>query len=149
MSFQIFSYRVRSRVASLRTPKKTGSKITPRLFSFVDYTPPDLEPPLIFSLSPADGATDVDGYTNISFEVTDSSGVDAATIMVYVDGVAAIDSGSFQAGFAGTISAITNGYTVTINPDSLFDSASTVLVEASVRDTSLNVARTSWSFTIS
>ncbi|MEM2880919.1 MAG: Ig-like domain-containing protein, partial [Candidatus Methanomethylicaceae archaeon] len=96
---------------------------------------PDTVPPTISSLSPADGSTVTTTTPTISASFSDNVAVDAASVIVKVDGVDVTSSSTVtQTGFTYTPAALSEG-------------SHTVYV--SVKDTVGNQATKTWSFTVS
>lgn len=93
---------------------------------------------LLLNAVPEKGSTGNSVDTHITFEVFDTTGdvLDASTLNVTVDGVAAIVGGVAQVGFDGPDSAITGDATnvlrVVIDPTTDFDSEAIVVVVVSV-----------------
>lgn len=118
---------------------------------FVSLISLDSSPPVISNRFPAPNATDVDVSTNVSFDVVDQGGntINVATISVSINSVDAIIDGVFQAGFTGSLTPISNGFSVTINQnDSLpFNSAIEVFARAGDTLALPNVVTDTWSFT--
>ena len=92
---------------------------------------------LLLNMVPEKGSTGNAVDSNVAFEVFDTTGgvLDAATLNVTIDGVAAVVGGVAQAGFAASI---TGGGTdvlhVSINPDVDFVSESIVVVDVEVQN---------------
>lgn len=95
---------------------------------------------LLMNMVPDKGTTGNAVDTNVFFEVFDTTGstVDASTLNVTIDGVAAIIDGAFQAGFDGPASAVsgdaTDTLSITIDPTADFDSEAVVVVDVSVEN---------------
>lgn len=104
----------------------------------------DTIPPRIFGWSPADGDTNVDPMTSISFSATDETALDTSrfSVHLWVDGT---DYGLFA-----TQTPIAGGIRVTYTPFFPFTAGATVLVTAQVQDRASppNVASQSISFRI-
>ena len=96
--------------------------------------------PQVSNESPARNATDVPRNTNISFDITDSDGVDQSSISVSVNGNNVTSS--------CTITAISNGFHILYDPPQDFSYGQTVTVTISASDTQGNTTNDSWSFTI-
>lgn len=109
----------------------------------------DTTNPTVTSQNPANSASNMARNSNVYFELNDeSSGVNPNSIDVSISGNEAITNGSCQSGYACTVeSDNSNGYNVTINPDSDFDSGATVNIIASGSDYTNNSVSSSWSFT--
>lgn len=114
--------------------------------------PVDNQAPTLFNRAPSSGAVDQPLYTNVSFDLIDTdSGVDTSSISVTLDGVPALTAGVFQPGYAGTITPITYGYTVTVNPDVDFPLGDTIVVVVNATDLNWQpnaMAPVTWSFTV-
>ncbi|MEM3040353.1 MAG: Ig-like domain-containing protein, partial [Candidatus Methanomethylicaceae archaeon] len=105
------------------------------IISTTVYFTVDSVPPTISSLSPADGSTVTTTTPTISASFSDNVAVDAASVIVKVDGVDVTSSSTVtQTGF-------------TYTPAGLSEGSHTVYV--SVKDTSNNQATKTWSFTVS
>jgi hypothetical protein len=101
---------------------------------------PDVTAPVVSQRDPANGATNVARNAGIFFVVTDDrSGVNAATIVVRVNGIQE----------SPVTTATTSGYAVSVDPlaDLPANTAITVQVTAADRAPTPNVQNTSWTFT--
>ena len=101
---------------------------------------PDVTPPVVSGVSPADGATNVARNTTIFFVVTDArSGVNFNTILVRMNGQPVVN----------TASATTGGYAVQCSAAGGLPANADVLVEVSASDraTPANTMNASWTFT--
>lgn len=96
----------------------------------------DIVPPAVSNRFPADLATGVARNVVVSFDVTDASGsgVNLATLNVSVNGVPAIVAGVYQSGFTGTITPITDGYTVTVDRAANFPLDEEVTIDVDATD---------------
>lgn len=110
----------------------------------------DTTSPTISNRVPGDSASNISKDSNIYFELDDdNSGVDQSSLTVTVGGNTAILSGSCQTGYACIISSDgSNGYDVTINPNSDFNYSASISVYMSVEDVSNNALTSSWTFII-
>lgn len=123
----------------------------------------DVTPPEVSAFSPAPGATGVDPFARISFEIDDTDGnANPDAVTVSVNGVQAVVAGVPQTGFDGPdteiVPAVADPHAeVTIAQQVLigatwvnqaFAWGSTVLVEWYVEDDSGNPASGSWTFTV-
>lgn len=107
-------------------------------------------PPQVSNQVPSPSSTNVLVSSSVSFDVTDpGSNVNTASIEVMIDSEPAVSGGIFQPGFSGTISAIPNGYTVVVTPDSLFGYNQPVNVDVYAEDLAglANSVSVFWSFT--
>ncbi len=105
------------------------------LFTIVGTSVTDTEPPTIYDLTPAPDSTITEATTTISAKYRDNTGIDVATVKIYVDGVDVTDN--------ATVTATQVSYTPT---KPLTAGAHTVKVE--VKDLYGNKAEEEWSFTI-
>ena len=96
--------------------------------------------PQVSNESPARNATNVPKDTNISFDITDSDGVNQSSISVSVNGNNVTSS--------CTITAISNGFHILYDPPQDFNYGQTVTFTISASDTQGNTTNDSWSFTI-
>lgn len=96
---------------------------------------------------PAPSTIDVALDTNVSFRVTDVSGVDDATIDVSIGGQIAVLDGVAKPGYGLTLNPIANGYEVIIDPDDLLLLDEDYQVTAEASDTFGFAASTAWQFT--
>lgn len=96
--------------------------------------------PQVSNESPARNATDVPRNTNISFDITDSDGVNQSSISVSVNGNNVTSS--------CTITAISNGFHVLYDPPQDFDYRQDVTVLVTATDGLGNTTNDSWSFKI-
>ncbi|CAD7780195.1 MAG: Right handed beta helix region [Candidatus Methanoperedenaceae archaeon GB50] len=96
--------------------------------------------PQVSNESPARNATDVPRNTNISFDITDSDGVDQSSISVSVNGNNVTSSCA--------ITAISNGFHVLYDPPEDFDYRQDVTVLVTATDGLGNTTNDSWSFKI-
>ena len=109
----------------------------------------DNVPPAISDAFPAPSSSNASHATSISFKVTDvGAGVDLTSVDVTVSSIPAIVNGSFGPGFSGTISPITDGYSITITPDSDIGYGKSVVVDVYAQDLAgiFNFISSSWSF---
>ena len=104
---------------------------------------------LLLNMVPEKGSTGNAVDTHVVFEVFDTTGgvLDASTLSVTIDGVAAVVAGAFQAGFNGAASAVTGDATdvlhVVIDPTTDFLSESIVVVDVEVEnDAALELVET-------
>jgi len=89
----------------------------------------------------------VDVNTDVSFDITDDfSGVDLNNTTVTIGGDTAY-SGGFISPFTGTITSITNGYSIVISNPSLYDTATIYNVVVNTQDEYGNTATTNYNFT--
>lgn len=110
----------------------------------------DTEGPVFGSFFPLSEAQGVSAGTNLSFQVTDAgAGVDLDTLSVTVNGSLAVSLGEFVTGFTGSISPITNGYSVTVNPSADLPYGLVTTVDYYSEDLAVvpNSTSGSWSFT--
>jgi hypothetical protein len=110
-------------------------------WSFTTGAAADTAPPVLGSAQPADGTTNVNASTAISFQVSDTgAGVDLANLQVQVNGIAQAFSILGGAGSA----------TITIPNTAPYDFGSTVVVNVNACDLSSaqNCAGLTFSFTI-
>ena len=101
---------------------------------------------LLLNMVPEKGSSGNAVDSNVTFEVFDTTGgvLDAATLSVTIDGVAAVVGGVAQAGFAASITGdATNVLHVSINPDADFVSDAIVVVDVEVQnDAALELVET-------
>ncbi len=100
---------------------------------------PDVTPPVVSGMSPADGASNVPRNTSVFFVVTDArSGVNFNSIVVTVDGQQC----------PGTVTTTPGGYAVQCQPAALLPANSSVAVSVSAQDgaSPANTVNASWSF---
>ena len=102
-------------------------------------TPPVTEGPEIENAVPEDGATDVEKDTDISFDVTDSDGVDLDSLEVTVNNEDVTEN--------CVTSEITGGYEVVCDVEE-FEAGEEVEVSVYVEDEEGNSTEESWSFTV-
>lgn len=109
----------------------------------------DVRGPVVTPVSPLPGTRGLNvSGTSIIADVLAGPGatVNSATINAIVDGANAIVAGAFQAGFTGTINAITGGYRVTINKSTSYADGRIVHVDIVASDTAARVGeRRVWS----
>jgi hypothetical protein len=113
------------------------------------FTIEDWAGPTFANNSPT--GTGVSKSTSVSVDINDVGGVgvDNTTIDVDIDSTNAVIDGVFQAGFSGTIVANgSNGYTVTVDKDTDYDSLDTISVDVYAEDLSANSGTFNWSFEI-
>jgi len=96
--------------------------------------------PQMSNESPARNATDVPRNTNISFDITDSDGVNQSSISVSVNGNNVTSS--------CTITVISNGFHILYDPPEDFDYRQDVTVLVTATDGLGNTTNDSWSFKI-
>lgn len=96
--------------------------------------------PQVSNESPARNATDVPRNTNISFDITDSDGVNQSSISVSVNGNNVTSSCA--------ITAISNGFHVLYDPPQDFDYRQDITVLVTATDGLGNTTNDSWSFKI-
>lgn len=101
----------------------------------VSGTPTDFIPPIISNLQPADGATVDEHMPTIGADYSDSSGIDAASVKLTVDGT----------DVTALATVTSTGVTYTPATALVEDQHA---VELRVRDTANNEAVETWSFTI-
>lgn len=109
----------------------------------------DSTPPEISNVFPVASSVDASRSTGISFTITDGGiGVDLTSLNVSVGSLPAISTGTFQSGFSGTITAVSNGYDIVITPSFSIGYDQTVLVEVYVQDLAptFNFVDESWEF---
>ena len=109
---------------------------------FFDIGLDDNAPPFVTNRVPAPSTTLADLGSNIAFDILDlAAGVDLTSLVVVIDvngsPTTAINAGAFQPGFSGTIVAIANGYTVTIDPDTDFAESQTITISIDAQDLAL------------
>jgi hypothetical protein len=100
---------------------------------------PDLTPPVVSGMSPADGATNVPRNTTVFFLVTDArSGVNFNSIVVRVDGQQC----------PGAVTPTPGGYAVQCQPVGMLPANSAISVTVSARDgaSPANTVDVAWSF---
>jgi hypothetical protein len=106
------------------------------------------EPPVLQNEDPASGETDVEIDSNVTFEVVETvDGVDNTTTIINVNGEVAWTGGSAATGFAGTETAIADGYRYVINPDEDFDVATQQSVRVRTDSLGGESLDTAYSFT--
>jgi len=88
--------------------------------------------PYIANRSPAPGAIGIDPQPTITFDVLDGHGINLSSLDVTINSVLAVDNGVIQAGYSGSITPITDGYTVSLTPDVSFTKGLTIPVEVTV-----------------
>jgi len=101
---------------------------------------PDVTPPVVSAMTPANGATNVPRNATAFFVITDTrSGVNLFSITLQINGQ--------QWNLVGT--PTTGGYAVQATPAGLLPANSTVQVQVSAQDNAspANAVNTSWSFT--
>lgn len=107
--------------------------------------------PTIFNRDPEPGDTGVPDDASINFDIVDLDGAGVAKLIVYVDGVLAIDSGVLQAPWSTSgsgVATISNGFRVGLVPTDPWESQSVHVVRV-VAQTADNVAiDEEWSFTV-
>lgn len=116
---------------------------------FIGEFDSDIVAPTIVNRSPAPAALNVAESVNVSFDVLDEgSGINIATLDVDVDGSPALVNGVTQLGFSVSITPIPDGFHVEINPDTDFQSLSSISVSVFVQDSAAiaNSASSSWNF---
>lgn len=123
----------------------TGTGLMSAFSSEVSVTlqGPDLTPPVVSQIDPANGATNVPRNAGIFFVVTDArSGVNRSSLVVRVNGV---QESSW------TTTPTTSGYAVQVDPASDFPASSAVTVAVTAADGAAtpNVLDASWTFTTS
>jgi hypothetical protein len=111
----------------------------------------DILPPFVSNKFPVPGTTNVDLFTNVSFDIEDQGGstVAVSSIQVTIDGQDAVINGSIQLGFGGSFTPIPSGFTIIIDPDvPLFlDKEIVVTVDARDQASIPNIMPTvTWSF---
>jgi len=100
---------------------------------------PDLTPPLISQMTPADGTTGVPRNTTVFFEVVDGrSGVNPGSISATLNGQAC----------PLTVAPVTGGYAVQCKPTADLPADTDILVQVTASDqaTPANAASVSWTF---
>lgn len=113
----------------------------------------DITPPNVTNPYPDNGLIDQNKNTNIEFDITDTeSGVDINSIVVYIEGILAFSTGSFQNGYTGSLTDVGGGtwHVVLITPSS-YDSYAIINITVDAQDQAIpaNVmAQYSWSFKI-
>lgn len=92
-------------------------------YDYVFYTTTDSQAPAIINKVPGVSETNVGALSDVYFDITDLvSDVDIDKLHVYIDYNAAIIDGTFQSGWAGpnsSISRITDGYHIRIDPEGI------------------------------
>lgn len=138
-------------IENYRAAKYPGGPLSVRL-TYINADPPsDLDPPYLQNEDPAPLETNVAKDTNIVVEVVDDGfGVDAATVVIQVEGVPAWSGDAQQSGFAVTKTVISGGYRYTINPDSDFAYDQVVDIEVDADDSAVppNSLNDTYNFTI-
>ncbi|MBU1131836.1 hypothetical protein KKC32_01100 [Patescibacteria group bacterium] len=100
---------------------------------------PDIAPPFVTNLNPADNATGVSPTTNVSFHIKDiDSAVDLNSVKVVVAGVEYTLAGANRFGYSGSA----NDYLITIDPAAIFDYEQIVNVSIDGKDTAGNAMPT-------
>jgi hypothetical protein len=103
----------------------------------------DTTPPTLQNQAPAPGDISVPVDTNIVLELVDAAGINAASVILKVNGTAAWQADAQQPGFSVTKTPIAGGFRYTINPDAdLPEAPITIAVYAA--DTLSNVLDTSY-----
>lgn len=100
----------------------------------------DSTAPQVQNQNPAPGAIDVALASNVYLEIVDDpagTGVDLGSVDIVIEGVNAIIGGVVQAGFAATITPITDGYSFDINPDTDFLGSTVIDVQVDAADLNL------------
>lgn len=116
---------------------------------FIGEFDSDIVAPTIVNRSPAPASTNVAESVNVSFDVLDEgSGINIATMDVDVDGTPALVNGVTQLGFLVAITPVVDGFHVEINPNTDFQSLSSISVSVFVQDSAAiaNSASSSWNF---
>lgn len=109
----------------------------------------DIEGPVFDSFFPAPNAANVPVNTALSFNVTDLGlGVNSSSINVLLNSVPVIVNGIFSPGFSGSISPITNGFSVLVTPGSFLSIGTAFTVDYYAEDLAaiFNDTSGSWSF---
>ncbi len=101
------------------------------------FIPPDVTPPEISNLQPADGSTVGDGFPTISAGYDDLSGIDTANVLIRVDDIDVTSS--------ATVTSAGVSYTPT---SSLSEGVHNVYLEVEDDSSEHNMATKSWSFTV-
>jgi len=113
----------------------------------------DLDPPVLTTTAPLDGAVQVSPTTDIVWETTDNAaGVDPSTIKLYLNGALKVN-GIDEVATGGLVDFSANnerGYDVTYNSDGAFSFGTTVtgVLEAFDLAAVPNFAQTSFEFTV-
>lgn len=96
----------------------------------------DTSPPEVINTSPATGSIDVDIGTNIEFDIVDyDTGVELSSIVITVDGIAAVTNGIVQTSqFFGEVTETTGGYHVFLNPKEDFPAFADVIIKITASD---------------
>ena len=105
-----------------------------------DGIPDSKSGPIVSEYVPSPNATNVPQNTNISFDITDSDGVNQPSILVTVNGTNVTQN--------CTITTISNGFHILYDPPQDFNYGQIVTVSVSASDTQGNTTNDSWSFTI-
>lgn len=111
---------------------------------------PDLDPPYLAHLDPADGYVNVDASTHINLDILDdTSGVNDLAVRIRVDGAYAWLLGSAQPGFTVFRSTVPKGFRYDVHRSLTFGPLQSVLVEVYAEDLAAipNILSTSYSFT--
>lgn len=141
-----FSYNATIPVRAIASDNAGNSLDT--TYSF--QTPVDVTAPFLENRVPASGAINIAVNSNVAFRVSDAvSGVNGATLRVYVAGVLAYDAtgSGFQAGFSGSVTPVSTSYDVVINPSVDFGEADVIAIHVVVSDFASNELDTTYSFT--
>lgn len=107
--------------------------------------------PWISVSDPAGGNTDVDNTKNISLTVTDDTAVDNASVVIMVNGAAALSNGQFDPLYSGTLSRMTvsgSGVQIVLDRTGSFPYRSVNTVNVSASDLNGNILSTNYSFTV-
>ena len=105
-------------------------------YGFTEITFVTISPPTLQNLSPFPGETGVDAHANIELEIVDPEGVDAASVVLHVEGVLAWSGDSQQPGFQVTKSAVTDGLRYVINPHTPLPTSDTITIDVYAKDAS-------------
>jgi len=113
----------------------------------------DVTPPNVSNISPGNGTINVPKDSHISFDITDlESGLDTTSLVVYVGGILAYSSSSFQNGFTGNFTDIGGGtWNMELISPSDFPSDTLIYVTVDAQDLSVPpniMTQYVWSFTI-
>lgn len=104
---------------------------------FVGTQSLDTTPPSVLNRVPAPGQPDVLVGAAVTFDVVDDpggSGVDSATVTVTIEGANAILNGVVQAGYSGSLTPITDGFSVSVTPDAGLPQGTTIDITIDAAD---------------
>lgn len=91
--------------------------------------------PVIDSITPADGATQVPTNAAVTFALHDGeSGINSGSLSVSLGGISAITGGVCQTGFSCSITPISDGQQVSVAPTAPYANGTAITVDVTVED---------------